>query len=62
MSRKSLKSIAVNERDTSRKQVVNINQDDLVHLPNKSFYNSDGSKIQILGAMNQANTTPSIAY
>lgn len=42
-SRKSLKSIAINE-DTSRKQVINLNQDEVVHLPNKTFYNSDGSK------------------
>ena len=39
--------------ETTRKHVMNINQNELYQLPNKSFYNSDGSKIQILGALNQ---------
>ena len=50
-SRKSLKSVAVNE-ETTRKHVMTVNQNELYQLPNKSFYNSDGSKIQILGALN----------
>ncbi len=43
-SRKSLKSVAMNE-ETSRKHVMTINKNELYQLPNKSFYNSDGSKI-----------------
>lgn len=50
-SRKSLKSIGVNDREKATKQVFNMNQEDIVQLPNKSFYNSDGSKIQILGTL-----------
>jgi hypothetical protein len=50
-SRKSLKSVCMNE-ETSRKHVMTISKNELYQLPNKSFYNSDGSKIQILGALN----------
>jgi hypothetical protein len=55
LSRKSLKSIGVNEEDGKRKQIFNINQEDIEMLPNKSFYNNDGSKIKILGTINNAN-------
>ena len=55
MSRKSLKSVGVNEEDGKRKQAFNINQEDIELLPNKSFYNSDGTKIKILGTINNAN-------
>lgn len=55
LSRKSLKSIGVNEEDGKRKQIFNINQEDIEMLPNKSFYNSDGTKIKILGTINNAN-------
>jgi hypothetical protein len=47
----------VNEKDTTtRQQIININHDELVHLPNKSFYNGDGSKIQILGAVSNTKS------
>ena len=50
-SRKSLKSIAVNDKDQSKKQMIALDHEELVHLPNKSFYNGDGSKIQFLGTL-----------
>ena len=54
MSRKSLMSVGVNE-EGKRKQAFNINQEDIELLPNKSFYNSDGTKIKILGTINNPN-------
>ena len=62
LSRKSIKSIGVNEDDEKRKKVFNINQEDIELLPNKSFYNSDGSKIKILGTINNANRRNREAY
>ena len=55
MSRKSLKSIGVNEEDGKSKRIFNINEEDIELLPNKSFYNGDGSKIKILGTINNHN-------
>jgi hypothetical protein len=52
LSRKSLKSIGVNEEDGKHMKVFNINQEDIEMLPNKSFYNTDGTKIKILGTIN----------
>ena len=48
-SKKSFRSIGVNENDTSKKQVITLTQDEYVHLPNKAYFNSDGSKINIIG-------------
>ncbi len=55
LSRKSLKSIGVNEEDGKGKKLFNINQEDIEMLPNKSFYNGDGTKIKILGTTNNPN-------
>jgi len=55
MSKKSLKSIGVNEEDGKHRKVFNINQDDIELLPNKSFYNNDGTKIKILGTIGNHN-------
>jgi len=51
MSRKSLKSIVVNDKDKVRKRVIALDHEELMHLPNKAFYNGDGSKIQFLGTL-----------
>ena len=55
LSKKSLKSVGVNEEDGKNKKVFNINQEDIEMLPNKSFYNSDGTKIKILGTIGNHN-------
>ena len=44
-SKKSLKSVGVNENEPNKKQIVTLSQEELLQLPNKSFYNGDGSKI-----------------
>jgi len=51
MSRKSLKSIVVNDKDQAKKMVIALDHDELMSLPNKAFYNGDGSKIQFLGTL-----------
>ena len=45
----------MNEDDGKKKKIFNINQEDIEMLPNKSFYNSDGTKIKILGTINTSN-------
>ena len=51
MSRKSLKSIVVNDKDQAKKRIIALDHEELMHLPNKAFYNGDGSKIQFLGTL-----------
>ena len=48
-SRKSMRSIGVNERDASKKQIINLAEEELFHLPNRSYYNGDGTKINLTG-------------
>lgn len=51
MSRKSLKSIVVNDKDQTKKMMIALDHEELMSLPNKAFYNGDGSKIQFLGTL-----------